>query len=285
MVTVASQGVLGGTGAIGGPVTVSGTLSPGLANSGTLTVNNNLVLTASAALQSGVGTSGGIVAVNGNVTLGGTLNVVNTGGMTSGTYNLISYSGALINNGLSIGVTPSPNYAYQVDTSVAGKVNLDLIPLPTITSIASQNLSVNASTGALSFTIGDSLVPPADLIVTVTASNSALLPPSGLALGGAGASRTITVTPAVDTLGSGVVTILVSDGTLTTDGTFEVTVTGSPAQTWRFDYFGTTANTGNAADTANPSGDGIVNLIKYALGMNPNVNSQSGLPVLSATGS
>ena len=39
---------------------------------------------------------------------------------------------------------------------------------------------------------------------------------------------------------------------------------------WRQQYFGAAAtNSGDAADTANPSGDGIPNLIKYALGLAP----------------
>ena len=37
---------------------------------------------------------------------------------------------------------------------------------------------------------------------------------------------------------------------------------------WRFANFGTTGNSGNAADHANPSSDGLVNLVKYALGLN-----------------
>ncbi len=45
------------------------------------------------------------------------------------------------------------------------------------------------------------------------------------------------------------------------------------AEYWRQQYFGSTANTGNAADTANPAGDGINNLMKYALGLDPNVPS------------
>jgi hypothetical protein len=44
------------------------------------------------------------------------------------------------------------------------------------------------------------------------------------------------------------------------------------ADHWRQNYFGAgTTNSGNAADTANPSGDGIANLLKYALGLDPNV--------------
>jgi hypothetical protein len=40
-------------------------------------------------------------------------------------------------------------------------------------------------------------------------------------------------------------------------------------QSWREQWFGTTVNGGSAADTANPSGDGIQNLMKYALGLDP----------------
>ena len=40
-------------------------------------------------------------------------------------------------------------------------------------------------------------------------------------------------------------------------------------QAWREQWFGTTDIGGSAADTANPSGDGIPNLMKYALGLDP----------------
>jgi|GEM_PF-502059 len=38
---------------------------------------------------------------------------------------------------------------------------------------------------------------------------------------------------------------------------------------WRLLKFGTVENTGNAADTADPDGDGLANLAEYALGLNP----------------
>jgi hypothetical protein len=43
----------------------------------------------------------------------------------------------------------------------------------------------------------------------------------------------------------------------------------SPLQLWRQQWFGTTNNSGPAADTAISSGDGMPNLLKYALGLNP----------------
>jgi len=63
--------------------------------------------------------------------------------------------------------------------------------------------------------------------------------------------------------------------------TVTVTDTSSPAETWRQAHFGTTANSGNAADAADPDGDGIANLLERALGTDPNAASTAGLPVFS----
>jgi hypothetical protein len=41
---------------------------------------------------------------------------------------------------------------------------------------------------------------------------------------------------------------------------------------WRYKYFGTESNSGTAADTADPDGDGISNLLEYAIGSNPLVD-------------
>ena len=43
----------------------------------------------------------------------------------------------------------------------------------------------------------------------------------------------------------------------------------APIQAWRLQYFGTTNNSGPSADTAIASSDGMPNLLKYALGLNP----------------
>jgi hypothetical protein len=58
-----------------------------------------------------------------------------------------------------------------------------------------------------------------------------------------------------------------------------LTIHHAPTDHWRFRHFGASAN--NAAisgDLANPSGDGIVNLLKYALNLDPLHTSASGLP-------
>lgn len=58
-----------------------------------------------------------------------------------------------------------------------------------------------------------------------------------------------------------------------------------PADSWRTQYFGTTNNSGATADTNSYAGDGIANLVKYALGMNPTVPSTNGLPEMKMTNS
>jgi hypothetical protein len=76
--------------------------------------------------------------------------------------------------------------------------------------------------------------------------------------------------------------LLASDGSITTfadvAATFEPSSGGAGIASWRQLHFGTTENTGDAADDANPMGDGLRNLLKYALGLNPNVDYRgSGL--------
>ena len=43
----------------------------------------------------------------------------------------------------------------------------------------------------------------------------------------------------------------------------------TPLQIWRNTYFGNPSNVGAGANSASPAGDGVPNLIKYALGLNP----------------
>ena len=75
------------------------------------------------------------------------------------------------------------------------------------------------------------------------------------------------------------------------EGTFVVTMANNKVtlgsysaltalQSWRYANFGTIANSGNAADTADPDGDGLNNLLEYAFGGNPNT-ADNVVPTLS----
>ncbi|MEY3896283.1 MAG: hypothetical protein RLZZ214_1803, partial [Verrucomicrobiota bacterium] len=96
-----------------------------------------------------------------------------------------------------------------------------------------------------------------------------------------GSAPDLTYTPAANYHGNDSFTFTVNDGTEdSATATVSITVTPAaltPIETWRNQYFGSPANTGNGADTAS-AGDGIANLLKYALGIRPGENAASGLP-------
>jgi fibronectin-binding autotransporter adhesin len=76
-------------------------------------------------------------------------------------------------------------------------------------------------------------------------------------------------------------TNLVWDTTqLATSGTLRVV---TPVQLWRQQHFGTTLNSGNAANNADPDGDGVVNALEYALGTHPLSGGGNGLPTVGKT--
>ncbi|MCA9968719.1 MAG: cadherin-like domain-containing protein, partial [Anaerolineales bacterium] len=100
---------------------------------------------------------------------------------------------------------------------------------PTISAIADQTTDEDTTLGPLAFTIGDLESGPGGLTVTATSLNTGLLPQAGIALGGSGANRTITLTPAANANsvlngGSVTVRISVSDGVNTTLRDFLLTV-------------------------------------------------------------
>lgn len=140
---------------------------------------------------------------------------------------------------------------------------------PTISDIATQTIPVNTGSGAIAFTIGDSGTAAASLILSASTSNSSLVPLSNIVFGGAGASRSVTFTPVANQLGSATVTVTVSDGALTASDSFNVSVTGTAVETWRFGRFGTTANSGSSADAADPDGDGSINSDEYVAATDP----------------
>jgi mRNA-degrading endonuclease HigB of HigAB toxin-antitoxin module len=97
---------------------------------------------------------------------------------------------------------------------------------PTITAISDQTTVENTSTGAIAFTVGDVETAVGSLTVTATSSNVGVVAAGGIALGGSGANRTLTLTPVVDAMGASAITVTVADGTGgTTTLSFEVMVT------------------------------------------------------------
>jgi hypothetical protein len=88
-------------------------------------------------------------------------------------------------------------------------------------------------------------------------------------------------TPAGDYFGT--VTIVggtnIFDVTVLANQMFQVSVFDTPFDVWRFEQFGINTNDpAISGELADPDGDGIVNLLEYALNLDPNVADVAGLP-------
>lgn len=98
------------------------------------------------------------------------------------------------------------------------------VGLPSISNIPNQSTSTNTPTPAIPFTISDTETAADDLTLTAASSNAGLVPVENIVFGGSGSDRTVTVTPATDVVGFSIITITVSDGTVSASDTFVLTV-------------------------------------------------------------
>ena len=86
------------------------------------------------------------------------------------------------------------------------------------------------------------------------------------------ATTTFTVTFFPNGISARIATIHIISNVTGAANPFDVDLTGTgltQIEQWRLTHFQTTDNIGNAADLATPQNDGVVNLMKFATGMNP----------------
>jgi len=131
------------------------------------------------------------------------------------------------NGGATITLTVSDG---QLSTSTSFPLTVTAVnDPPTITSLANQTTTAGTAVGPLPFTVGDLETAAASLSVTGSSSNPAVVPDGNIALGGAGANRTVTLTPAAGQTGTTTITLTVSDGLATSSTAFQLTVTATPS--------------------------------------------------------
>ena len=125
VVTVNTNGALGGTGSASGAVTVNagGAIAPGSNGVGTVSLTGGLTLNSGAILNIEIGSTNDKVAVTGALALNGVINVTNLAGFSAGTYPIVTYSGALSGVLPVIGSKPV-GYSVAVNTNTAGQVRL-----------------------------------------------------------------------------------------------------------------------------------------------------------------
>ncbi|MCX6876655.1 MAG: HYR domain-containing protein, partial [Verrucomicrobia bacterium] len=162
----------------------------------------------------------------------------------------------------------------------------------TTVTVTAKDAANNTDTATFTVTVHDTtppvVTPPADLAAEATSAAGAVVNYPAATASDAVGVTSLTYSHASGAefpLGITTVTVTAKDAANNTGtGSFTVTVTQlTPLQIWRKQYFGTTANEGDAADNADPNDNGIVNLLEYALGGDP-AGQATGVSILPRAG-
>lgn len=296
-VTVGAEGTLAGSGTIAGPTTVSGRLHPSAGDDGvaTLTFGNTVTLLGTSVIDL-VGTNHDRVVSTSNSGLvyGGTLSINQLGTAYNGTYPIFGLSGPELGDFASVQVT---------NDSGPGTLNNNGSGVWTGT-VGSISYSFSEATGVLTVSGGSTAVTPAVPTALQAAAGNAQVSLTWNAAANASTyliKRSTTSGGPYTTIATNAATTY-TDLAVTNDTTYYYvvqarsvsgnlsadsaqvsatptapTITHTALQEWRFAQFGVYDDTTEvlAGDTEDFDGDGLANLLEYALNTNPKVPNAS----------
>lgn len=149
-----------------------------------------------------------VTATTSNATVIPTQNIVLAG---SGKDRTVQITPAANQSG-TVTVTLAVSDADAKSSSKAITVTVNPVEdYPQISSINDRRAYLGVKPDPIKFTIGDAETAATSLTLAATSDNSFLLPSTGIVLGGTGANRTLTLTPAAGLIGTATVTIKVTD--------------------------------------------------------------------------
>jgi trimeric autotransporter adhesin len=169
------------------------------------------------------------------------------------------------------------SYPLTPEIAIEQPVNANLVDGSA--SIDFGSLATGAS-NALTFTLRSTgTIPLINLSVTKDGPNSSDFTLSAIPSAledNTSTTFTITFTPSAAGDRSAAIRIASNDAN---ESPFDITLTGTATagltvlETWRQTWFGITTNTGDAADDADSDQDGLLNVMEFALGLNPTTAS------------
>lgn len=162
-----------------------------------------------------------LAAGSSNPTLVPTNNIIFGGSGSNRIVTVTPAAGLTGTSTLSVTVSDGTNSATDTFLLTVNAVNTP----PTISAVPDQTINEDNSTGPIAFTIGDAETAATSLTLSKASSNSTLVPTNNIVFGGSGSNRTVTVTPALNQIGSATITVTVGDGQYSVSTNFLVTVT------------------------------------------------------------
>lgn len=213
-----------------------------------------------------------------------------------------TYSGPLFSVALDAAATPAD---YSGTVTVLGGADIfastslsavDFAVLfPSVTLAAADASASEFGPDNGSFTLTRTGRTDIDLTITLSTAGSAVngttytALPATITIPAGSASRTIALTPLPDNLAQGDRNAVLSVATSAfyapgVSASDTIVVHDKPADAWRFQTFGASANDPQAADNASWLNNGVSNLMAYALGMDPKSNDRSALPAVVLSG-
>lgn len=203
---------------------------------------------------------------------------------TSGNYTVtVNYSGSLTNGTQNYSLIVTHLTPQDIDvqqpagTAVANGSSRDFGGVLPGSSI--DRVFTVLNTGAVDLT-GVNLTRSG----TDAGSFSIVTQPSATVFPGGSTTFTLRFTPGSVGLKTASLSIASNDPD---ENPYTLTLTGTgltPLEAWRLQHFGTSANTGNAADNFDDDGDGLPNLAEFAFGLNPRLATSRQLPLAELSG-
>ncbi|HEY2572855.1 MAG TPA: choice-of-anchor tandem repeat GloVer-containing protein, partial [Verrucomicrobiaceae bacterium] len=162
--------------------------------------------------------------------------------------------------------------------------NGTIYSVPASGSLTNADLfSLTCSAGALSpvfdrqttrYTVQVSDATAAMGVTPTSADGAATLTVNGSSVTSGALSAWVSLSPGINDIN---ILVTARDGVTTKLYTVAV-VRLTPLQNWRVNHFGSSLNAGPAANDADPLGDGISNLVKYAFGLEPATPALNQMP-------
>lgn len=209
-----------------------------------------------------------------------------TGGFTEAGWNYAEFEGPVYTATSSSYIG---SYPLTPELAIEQPVNTNLIDGSA--SINLGHVTQGLSSGAFTVTIRSAgTIPLLGLGLTKDGANSSDFTISAIPSvleDNTSTTFTITFTPGGTGTRSAVLHI---DSTDANESPFDIAIAGvglpasGSVDDWRLAWFGTTSNTGDAADAADPDGDGLKNLLEFALLLNPLQSSAPNFQITQTGG-